>query len=425
MYLLYSRKRTYILMISIAVIIGLLIPFSFAKKDVVENLTIKEENLTTTYESNKNQITQTLKVENKETSAQFYYTLKNTSLDEINYVAKIKFDKEIDHGIKPFIKVKIGEEETYLPNGIDNEYIIYSEKLKPKVADTNYISIYLANEDKIGNEIKKGTTLKISYKLTFTESDEIHQLTKRIENNEKEVYQDIYKNYRFYGSNPNNYVSFNNELWRIIGTEKIDSEIVTKIVRNDYIAKMPFSENDTNNFVKSQLLLVLNKTYLNQEKTDYNKVTYDFTSTGINKEYKDMIYQTNIRQSGDYKTDISSNLIYENEANTKKSLEKFSVTIMESSDYGFASGPSFNSTYLSKFSKTPIKSNYLFKKESEFLLNNNTSDYKEVFSISNIGNVVISKATSSLNIRPALYLKSDILITEGKGTLENPYKISL
>ena len=46
--------------------------------------------------------------------------------------------------------------------------------------------------------------------------------------NPDELYKDDKGNIRYYGANPNNYVSFNNELWRIIGV--IDGKI--KIIRN-------------------------------------------------------------------------------------------------------------------------------------------------------------------------------------------------
>ena len=52
-----------------------------------------------------------------------------------------------------------------------------------------------------------------------------------LDKNQDELYEDEHGDIRYYGASPNNYVSFNNELWRIIGV--IDGKI--KIIRNESI----------------------------------------------------------------------------------------------------------------------------------------------------------------------------------------------
>ena len=47
-------------------------------------------------------------------------------------------------------------------------------------------------------------------------------------------------NYRYSGSNPNNYVKFNNELWRIIGV--INGKV--KIIRNEAITTRTYTDNN-------------------------------------------------------------------------------------------------------------------------------------------------------------------------------------
>ena len=46
--------------------------------------------------------------------------------------------------------------------------------------------------------------------------------------NEEEKDNTVDENIRYYGSNPNNYVSFNNELWRIIGVFGNNVKLVRK-----------------------------------------------------------------------------------------------------------------------------------------------------------------------------------------------------
>ncbi len=48
------------------------------------------------------------------------------------------------------------------------------------------------------------------------------------------------QNVRYYGSNPNNYVSFNNELWRIIGVFNDN----VKLVRKDSLGNLSWDSND-------------------------------------------------------------------------------------------------------------------------------------------------------------------------------------
>ena len=71
--------------------------------------------------------------------------------------------------------------------------------------------------------------------------------------------------YRYIGSNPNNYITFNNEVWRIIGV--FDGRI--KIIRNDTLDNIPFdykksgvgsstSDSGSNDWTDSQLMYMLN-----------------------------------------------------------------------------------------------------------------------------------------------------------------------
>ena len=57
------------------------------------------------------------------------------------------------------------------------------------------------------------------------------------------LYKDEFGNVRYYGANPNNYINFNDELWRIIGI--VDNN--TKIVRNSSLGYMAWNDNNSNN----------------------------------------------------------------------------------------------------------------------------------------------------------------------------------
>ena len=73
------------------------------------------------------------------------------------------------------------------------------------------------------------------------------------------------QNIRYYGSNPNNYVSFNNELWRIIGVFGNN----VKLVRKDSLGKLSWDSSESsvnsgwgvNEWSQADLQVYLNKMY--------------------------------------------------------------------------------------------------------------------------------------------------------------------
>ncbi len=93
--------------------------------------------------------------------------------------------------------------------------------------------------------------------------------------NSSELVEDDYGNLRYIGANPNNYVSFNNELWRIIGVMKDienpdgSKEDKVKLIRKESIGNYSWdykanevgsskNNNGSNNWSDSQLMMMLN-----------------------------------------------------------------------------------------------------------------------------------------------------------------------
>ena len=83
--------------------------------------------------------------------------------------------------------------------------------------------------------------------------------------------------YRYRGASPKNYVTFNNEVWRILGvfptddgTGKIENRI--KIIRNESIKSDKWNTSSSNNWKNSSLNTYLNETYYNSIKNDYKKM---------------------------------------------------------------------------------------------------------------------------------------------------------
>ena len=117
---------------------------------------------------------------------------------------------------------------------------------------------------------------------------------------------DEYDNLRYVGLTPNNYILFNNEVWRIIGVFNVvngDSnnvERAVKIVRNDPIGEYRFDNNNNNNnssyglndWSQSVLMKELNGDYLKTSLTS-NPLWVSDVELNINyvikSEYQEMI----------------------------------------------------------------------------------------------------------------------------------------
>ena len=87
----------------------------------------------------------------------------------------------------------------------------------------------------------------------------------------------VYNNLRYIGENPNNYVSFNNELRRIMGVfNNIDDGTGTKETRLKIIKNEPYNESiawnssGQNDWTQASLQQELNGTYLNSIQSPYN-----------------------------------------------------------------------------------------------------------------------------------------------------------
>jgi hypothetical protein len=155
--------------------------------------------------------------------------------------------------------------------------------------------------------------------------------------------------YRYYGSNPNNYVTFNDELWRIIGVFEVEDDTSTKayrvkLIRNDGIGYYSYDTSAStinggvgiNEWSQADLMKLLNPGYesnqdLNNSGTTitvnnslywtkgsgtcYNgnsnaTTTCDFTSTGLGATAKSMIDKTKYYIGGWNNNNITSTQFY-------------------------------------------------------------------------------------------------------------------
>lgn len=185
------------------------------------------------------------------------------------------------------------------------------------------------------------------------------------------------KEYRYSGSNPDNYVSFNGELWRIVSLENG----MVKIVRNDVIAKSSYLGND--NYYES-----------------------------INSQFKDYVTKGKFNTGGVNLTDTISTLL----TNESSSSEKSYIGYLSASDYLYSTSTTY---YTSALNSSNVSSNTWLT--GTYLTNNGIKDTSNILGIN--ANIPTSTTTSdtSYNIKPCLYLAKSVSIIGGNGTETNPY----
>ena len=264
-------------------------------------------------------------------------------------------------------------------------------------------------------------------------------------------------NLRYIGSNPNNYVSFNNELWRIIGVfNNIDDRTGTKetrlkIIRDESIGKYSWdydeNRNYDNDWTSSQLMNLLNNgAYYNRTTGSYyngstTATSVDFTTTGLTEEARTMISNAkwNLGGNGTF-NDVTANMFYERERGTDvysgRPTEWIGkIGLMYPSDYGYATsgGSTTNretclNTELSNWNDYDdcFNNDWLYNSSYfQWTLTPDSADSNHVFGVGSIGSVNGTIAHYSNAVSPAIYLSSNVKISGGDGSESSPFTLSL
>ena len=276
--------------------------------------------------------------------------------------------------------------------------------------------------------------------------------------------------YRYIGADPNNYIKFNDELWRIIGvfdtddgTGKVEKRL--KIIRNESIGSYSWDNKDTttgaennygkNEWAEARLNYLLNpghesetnggSLYWNRKsgtcyKGQNNSTTScDFTSTGLTDTAKSMIGDAKwyLGGSSTY-NDVTPPMFYTRERGTTVYSGHSTswigkVGLMYPSDYGYATsgGSSTNrNSCLAKELYNWDSSGYSDCKNNDWMYNGSIwqwtmsprAGYSNcVFSVVNPGYVYDASAYGTFAGRPVVYLKSTIKVISGSGTTSSPY----
>ena len=272
-------------------------------------------------------------------------------------------------------------------------------------------------------------------------------------------------NARYIGASPNNYVSFNDELWRIIGVfNNIDNgsgtkETRLKIIRNKPIGTYSWdnkasgtgsstSRYGSNDWRDSALQQVLNSgAYYNRTSGEcpYGQngatTSCDFSTNGLTEEAKTMISNAkwNLGGSSTY-NDVTASMFYERERGTDVYSGHATewtgqIGLMYPSDYGYAtSGGSTTNRETCLNTELYNWDSYSDCNNNDWLYDNSNIQWtltpysaysRSVFYVYSNGLVDYIYARDISAVSPALYLSSNVKISGGDGSVSSPFELSL
>lgn len=255
--------------------------------------------------------------------------------------------------------------------------------------------------------------------------------------------------YRYEGNDPNNYVLFNEELWRIIGvfddkTHGVTGQYLTKIIRDEHIGSYSWDTSYPNNWSTSNLKTILNTYYYNREKAPQkNECFYrgvdiygncDFSNNGLNERARNMIQSVTWKLGGHNTSSISASAFYEYERSTtvndgSPTVWNGNVGLLYPSDYGYSvlSSSCPRTTNLDNYNTSACGGqSWLLKYGYMWTMTQYISSSDKAFYIFSNGNLMSEdNFLSSRNVRPTVYLKSSVYIISGDGSMMNPYKLGV
>lgn len=291
------------------------------------------------------------------------------------------------------------------------------------------------------------------------------------------VYYTNNHEYRYIGRTVNNYVKFNNDMYRIIGVFDDNSHGVTgkklvKLIRDRIFDGFSWGVyNTTNNSgtygdykndwggsvtgVKANLNVLLNEYFYNKVETsttygNCSDWTYNcyfgnnfkgnscntLVGYGINPDYKNYIENVTWYLNGYSSNNITVNNLYlcergqlEDDGCKSANSGAYGSTstgyigLMYGSDYVYAAGRLPSGTTNAVGSLSVSGKNWMFSGPEWILFTKSDSD-NSAFYIGNNGTIVNNYTYINSGFRPVFYLKEAVYITGGDGSFSNPYLVA-
>ena len=252
------------------------------------------------------------------------------------------------------------------------------------------------------------------------------------------LYKDIYEESRciYKGTNPNNYITLNNELWRIIS---IENDNTLKLIKQDSIGAIEFDKIGYRNATTStycsnaatagcNIWAIDDNCYdlgtvtQNSSINDYLNTTYYNSLNDLDKKH---LINSTFKVGRIFLGNDSYNLQYYNDF-AKEKLWTGKIALLTVNEYVTASlDTNCKTPYnLSLDNNTCKNQNYLYQNYNWWTLNATSITMRSwIWEIDKDGKTQASNASIKSNIRPVFYIKSDITLS-GEGTEKNPYTIN-
>lgn len=351
---------------------------------------------------------------------------------------KVNFDSNGGTKVDTVLTVRNGEKYGTLPT-VERDNLVFEGWYTEKTGGTKVTSTTTV-------DIGDNQTLYAHWTIRGVLKDGISELSKTDTTNLSHD-NTSENNLRYIGTNPNNYVSFNGELWRIIGVmNDIEDSTGTKgehvkLIRNNFITNSHTYDTTgyygSNDWSTSALNNMLNNgPYWNRTSgmcpagSNGYTTSCDFSDIGLKADAKKMISNVTWKLGGVNSASVPANLLYqwERASNTPDNHAAEwtgKVGLMYPSDYGYAveNAKEISSNYSVSNYGAFTNVNWLYNNNSEWTITPSLSNnYQSVY----VSGGTYTQNTSYIsNVRPSVYLGSYIKVVDGDGTKENPYKLAI
>ena len=250
--------------------------------------------------------------------------------------------------------------------------------------------------------------------------------------------------YRYYGASPNNYVEYNNELWRIISVSKVFSsesdttgETRVRIIKDTSIGNYAW-DDDSNNWADATLMCQLNTMYYNDTIPACTGKSLNSLNTSLNAEAQSLIDNALWYLGGGNTTDLYADDYYTMERGTAVADSSYptrwtgKVGIMYPSDYAYAAdlsvckntGKYYFDTYSGEEVPECTGTDWLFNSDHQWLMSPISVVSSVTFYVDSFG-YIDGSSLYVWGVRPLAVLKSNVIKTGGSGASGDPYRLAL
>ncbi len=271
------------------------------------------------------------------------------------------------------------------------------------------------------------------------------------------LYADSYEEnvYTYRGANPNNYVTFNGEQWRIISVNTADNTI--KIMRNGVLSDRAFDTSSNGRYNSSQYcnyssgcniygssstLYDTNLSPITTLGREYNGTKYQLPSkesemstylngtyyNGLNETARSMVKEDAVYKVGVLYYDNNNMITDMNQLNAAKWKGK--IGLIDPSEYLRASTNSSCTNITAYWTTSSCYNNssshnWMYLNDYWWTLSpSSNSSSRNVWYVVSSGYLSHNRAYSSHGVRPVVTLSPDVKIS-GSGTVNDPYTFRL